>query len=83
MRIEKLNLITKYCDYVYRLLLGNVEGNLTADSHSLPCVLKKMKNDGKKNDEPPGWTVNLMLLYFILYFILFHIQQQNNRVSSK
>ncbi|XP_033642216.1 nephrocystin-4-like isoform X2 [Asterias rubens] len=40
-----------------RLLLGNVEGNLTADSHSLPCVLKKMKNDGKKNDEPPGWTV--------------------------
>ncbi|XP_038060969.1 nephrocystin-4-like [Patiria miniata] len=40
-----------------RMLLGDVEGNLTADSQSLPCVLRKMSNEEAKTEEIPGWMV--------------------------
>ncbi|XP_022085519.1 nephrocystin-4-like isoform X2 [Acanthaster planci] len=40
-----------------RLLLGNVEGSLTSDSQSLPCVLRKMEHDEAKSQEIPGWMV--------------------------
>ncbi|XP_041479419.1 nephrocystin-4-like isoform X2 [Lytechinus variegatus] len=41
-----------------RLLLGEIEGKLSADPQSLPFILKRLKKDGEEPDDgPPGWMV--------------------------
>ena len=43
-----------HCD---RLLLGNVEGELSADPKSLPCLLQKLEKGGSAMKGPPGYQV--------------------------
>eukprot|EP00057_Strongylocentrotus_purpuratus_P013382 XP_011667856.1 PREDICTED: nephrocystin-4 [Strongylocentrotus purpuratus] len=41
-----------------RLLLGEIEGKLSADPQSLPFILKRLKKDSNEPDDgPPGWMV--------------------------
>ena len=42
----------------FRLFLGNVEGELSSDPKSLPCVLQKLAPDGSVLKGPPGYQVS-------------------------
>ena len=52
-------IIEPYVRRLSRLLLGKMEGDLSADRHSMPCLLQKLENDGSLTKGPPGYEVSI------------------------
>ena len=51
-------------------MLGNVEGELSADPKSLPCLLQKLDKDGSVIKDTPGYMVSTVQAGRILFSTL-------------
>jgi len=45
----------------YRLMLGSLESELSADKHSLPFILQRFDKDGSVLKGPPGYQVKYVV----------------------